>query len=546
MKVALGQINPIIGDFPHNTSLMEKAAAEAERMGCHLVVFPELSLVGYPPKDLVEKPSFVRDNMEALQALARGMTGIHALCGYVEKSGEGPEERLYNAVAFLGRGRVLATGRKRLLPTYDVFDEDRYFEPAGESLVCELQGLKLGVTLCEDIWKVGDMEGVPRYEVNPVEDLVRRGSDVLINVSASPFTLDKPRIRAQILQRISSAYNLPIAYCNQTGGNDELLFDGSSMVVDGKGRLVSLAREFEPDLLVWDTDERLPEIHWEQGVPEASVLKGLVMGTRDYVVKCGFKKALVGLSGGIDSALVAVIASRALGPENVMGVSMPSEYTSLMSRELARGLAENLGILFEEIPISGVFHAFKDSLSPLFEGFREDTTEENIQARVRGTLLMALSNKFNALLLATGNKSEMATGYCTLYGDMAGGLAVIADVPKTMCYRVARYINKDREVIPEGVITRPPSAELKPNQVDQDSLPPYELLDRILEAAVEKNQSPDDLLAAGYDEDTVRDIFRRLNVNEYKRRQAPPGLKVTTKAFGYGRRYPIARGGRDY
>jgi NAD+ synthetase len=546
MKIAISQINPIIGHLRHNTALMHRALEEARSKGCSLVVFPELSMTGYPPKDLLEKPAFVRDNLEALDRFAREVQGLHALCGFVDENREDRGNRLYNAAALLGQGRILARGGKRLLPTYDVFDETRYFEPVHESLRFQLEDRFIGVTLCEDIWNVGDLPGVPRYDVDPVADLAGQGIDLLINISASPYTLGKAAVRSGILERLARTYGFPIVYCNQVGGNDDLLFDGASMIVDHGGRLVRAAPEFESALLVWDTEEEYEAVPNPWLDQEASLLKGLTLGTRDYAAKCGFKRLLVGLSGGIDSSLVAVIASRALGPENVMGISMPSEYTSRMSREDARELASNLGIRFEEIPIQEVYQAFSEALAPLLRGTEPDETEENLQARIRGNLLMAVSNKLGSLLLTTGNKSEMAMGYCTLYGDMSGGLAVISDVPKTLCYRLARWINRQGNVIPERVLTRPPSAELRPDQTDQDSLPPYDVLDRILEGAVERNLSPEDLAAEELDPDVVVDVFRRLNFNEYKRRQAPPGLKVTSKAFGYGRRYPIARGGKDY
>ncbi len=545
MKIALSQANPIIGHFEHNMGLMRRSLEEAGARGCDLVVFPELSIMGYPPRDLLERPAFVDESLRALERFARDVHGIHAVCGFVEPAEKGKDGRLYNRAALLGSGRILARGGKRLLPTYDVFDETRYFDPVEKSLRFELQGLVFGVTVCEDIWNVGDIAGVPRYDVYPVEDLVDRGMDILINISASPYTMHKPALRMEILKYLSSRHRVPIVYCNQVGGNDDLIFDGSSMVVDRKGRLVHSAPEFEEALLVWDTNGKGMEISNPWLEREESILKGLVMGTRDYALKCGFKRLLVGLSGGLDSSLVAVIAAKALGPENVTGISMPSQYTSAMSREDARLLAANLGIHFEEIPIQGLFEDFKKSLAPLFMGLEEDVTEENIQARVRGTLLMAVSNKLDALLLSTGNKSETAMGYCTLYGDMNGGLAVISDVPKTLCYRLAMLINCMGRVIPERAITRPPSAELRHNQTDQDILPPYDVLDQILELVVEKGLSREQTVMKGFDPAVVADVFRRLNMNEYKRRQAPPGLKVTTKAFGYGRRYPIARGGMD-
>jgi NAD+ synthetase len=546
MKLAICQINPIIGDFEYNISLIKEASDQARKNGCSLAIFPEMILSGYPPKDLLEKPAFITENLNQLNRLASQIKGIHILCGYVDKNPKKTGKPLINSAALINEGRILKKGGKRLLPTYDVFDETRYFEPAEESLVFALEKTRFGVTVCEDIWNFGDFEGAPLYELDPVSELSSQGIDILINLSASPYTLRKGHLRLNMLKKISSTYGMPTIYCNQVGGNDDLLFDGFSMVVNHKGKLILLGKEFEPDLLIWDAKKVYKEITDSWPTEEDSVLKGLIMGTRDYASKCGFKKVLVGLSGGIDSSLVVVIAQRAMGAENVMGVSMPSPYTSKMSKEDARKLADKLGIHFEEIPIREVYQSYKKALGDVFKGLKEDETEENIQARIRANFLMALSNKFNYLLLTTGNKSEMAMGYCTLYGDMSGGLAVISDIPKTMCYRLAKHINQDGEIIPKRVIERPPSAELKPDQTDQDTLPPYEVLDEILEAAVEKNLPLDDIVALGHDPQVVRDVMRRLLLNEYKRRQAPPGLKITTKAFGYGRRYPIARGKQPF
>jgi len=546
MKVALCQINPIIGDFEHNTSLILEAAGKAAEKGCGLAVFPELSLTGYPPKDLLERPAFISENLAQLETLGRKIGDIHLVCGYVDRNPRKQGKPLINGVALLGEGRVLTKGGKRCLPTYDVFDETRYFEPAGKSLLFELQGKRIGVTVCEDIWTVGDFEGMPRYPFDPVSEIHARGIDILVNVSASPYTIGKKGVRRHILEQLSRQYDLPFLYCNQVGGNDDVLFDGASMVCDRTGNLVLLGKEFEPDFMIWDSERIYPAVA-ESGPPEEeSVLKALAMGTRDYLNKCGFDKALIGLSGGVDSSLVAVIAVKALGAENVTGVSLPSPYTSTMSREDASALARTLGISFHEIPITDIFQSFEKSLAPAFKGLEPDETEENIQARIRGTLLMAFSNKFGSILLGTGNKSETAVGYCTIYGDMNGGLAVISDVPKTMVYRLAGYINREKEIIPSRVLSRPPSAELKPNQTDQDSLPPYEILDQILDLAVVRNLGFEDIVAMGFDPHTVGDVLRRIVTNEHKRRQAPPGLKVTTKAFGYGRRYPIARGKKPY
>jgi len=548
MKISICQINPIIGDFSHNTTLVMDAVEKSRESGCSLVVFPELSLMGYPPKDLLEKPAFISENIKYLKDLSSAIKGIHVLCGYVDRDPDEKGKTLVNAVAVLGKRKILGTGGKILLPSYDVFDETRYFEPARESLLFELEGKRIGITICEDIWNMGDIEEIPipGYSRDPLSELGDRGMDMLINISASPYTINKSRLRMTVLNNISRTYKIPVIYCNQVGGNDDLLFDGSSMVLDHNGRLILLAKEFEPDMVIWDTTKDYKEITYPVSVEEESILRGLAMGTGDYASKCGFDSVLVGLSGGIDSSLVAVIAQRALGPENVTGVSMPSSYTSEISRHCAGSLAKNLNIRFKEIPIDDIFESYKSALSPSFKGLKEDVTEENIQARIRGNLLMALSNRFNSLLLTTGNKSETATGYCTLYGDMSGGLAVISDIPKTLCYRLARYINREREIIPEETISRAPSAELRPGQTDQDTLPPYEVLDSIVEAVVEKNLSFDEIVGQGHDPDVVEDILRRIASSEYKRRQAPPGLKITSKAFGYGRRYPIARGGKPY
>ncbi len=541
MKIAMCQINPKIGDFTGNLQLILRAARGAEQRGCDLAVFPEMCTMGYPPRDLLEHDSFVKANLSTLEQLAREGVNIPFLCGYVDRNPSSVGKPLINSVALIEKGKIVSKGGKRLLPSYDVFDETRYFEPAQRSLVFNLGGEKIGVTICEDIWNLEHVPGVPTYNLDPVSELVEQNRiTMLINISASPFTINKGQLRLKILKAIAKRFHIPAIYCNQVGGNDELLFDGSSMVVDANGRLAALGAQFEEDILIWDSQENYDELEDPWLEEEAAVLKALVMGTRDYTRKCGFNKVLVGLSGGIDSSLVACIAAQALGPENVMGVSMPSRYTSEMSKEDSKKLALNLGIRYEVVPIEEIFTIYKKTLSDLFKGLPEDETEENIQARIRGNILMALSNKFNYLVLATGNKSEFAMGYCTLYGDLTGGLAVISDVPKTMCYRLARHINRDKEIIPERVLTRPPSAELRPNQTDQDSLPPYPVLDDILEAAVEERLSMEEIVARGHDPDLVREVLRRLALNEYKRRQAPPGLKVTSKAFGFGRRYPIA------
>jgi NAD+ synthetase len=511
---------------------------QARRGGCDLVVFPELTLCGYPPQDLLERPSFLESHDRALTALIKEIDGITCIVGVPERR-QGPGKPLYNSAYVVEHDRILFRARKQLLPTYDVFDETRYFEPGTTSTVFPYQGLQCGLTICEDIWW-----NSASYPTDPLKDLAVGPivPDCLINISASPYYYGKLEERQQVFARLCRQNNLPLLYVNQVGGQDGLIFDGHSMAMTPQGALSRLGAGFAEDMLVVDSD------HWDQGGEGrltdtlADVEKALVLGVRDYLHKTGFRKAVLGLSGGIDSAITAVIACRALGPENVLCVAMPSPYTSQHSVDDARDLARNLGCDFELIPISRTMDAYRESLAPLFAGLAEDATEQNIQARIRGNLLMALSNKGGRLLLTTGNKSEMAVGYCTLYGDMSGGLAVIADVPKMMIYQLARLFNQDREIIPERIITRPPTAELKPNQCDQDDLPPYDVLDTVLRAYLEEQQGIEAIAAQGIDIQLVRDIVRRIKLNEYKRKQAPLGIKVTTKAFGPGRRYPVVQG----
>lgn len=538
MKVALVQTNPVIGAFERNLRQVLHWLAKARQAECDLVVFPELTLCGYPPQDLLERTSFLDGHDRALADLTKQLDGISCIVGVPERR-QGPGKPLYNAALVLEQGRVAFRARKQLLPTYDVFDETRYFEPGTTSTVFPLQGLQCGLTICEDIWWNSES-----YATNPLQGFVV-GSvvpDCLINISASPYYHGKLAERQQIFSRLCRDNNLPLLYVNQVGGQDGLVFDGHSMVITPQGELHRVAAGFGEDMLVVDSEQ------WRQGGAQAledsvaDVEAALVLGVRDYLHKSGFSKAVLGLSGGIDSAVTAVIACKALGPENVLCVAMPSPYTAQYSVDDARRLAENLGCGFELIPIAQTMEAYRQSLAPFFDGLAEDATEQNIQARIRGNLLMALSNKGNRLLLTTGNKSEMAVGYCTLYGDMSGGLAVIADVPKVMVYQLARLMNRAGEVIPERIITRPPSAELKPDQCDQDDLPPYEVLDVVLQAYLEDHKSIEDIAAGGIDIQLVRDIVRRIKFNEYKRKQAPLGIKVTTKAFGPGRRYPLVQG----
>jgi NAD+ synthetase len=573
VKIALIQINPLIGDFAYNASRIEYWAGLARDKGCDLAIFPELALCGYPPQDLLERPSFITDQASAFAGLVARISGIGVLCGHVERHTDGTGKPLHNSATLFEDGRVLFTARKRLLPNYDVFDETRYFEPGGYSESFHFKGLSLGITVCEDIWN--DKGSFPQqlYAVDPVSELVAKlqsagkNIDLLINISASPFHIDKEAIKQEIFSRVCVNNSMPLIYVNQVGGQDSLLFDGWSMAMDKNGKIVARAARFEEDLITVDTDTWLGEIHGqlkaeipatdskdvsqEKGNEVESVYQALVMGVRDYAEKCGFAKGVMGLSGGIDSAVTCAIASEALGPENILGVAMPSPYSSVESIEDAEQLANNLGCSYELIPISAVFSAFRESLQPGFlkttdvQGRRPDVTEQNMQARLRGNLLMALSNKYGSLLLSTGNKSEMAVGYCTLYGDMSGGLAVIGDVPKMLVYQLAEYINRQREVIPTRTIAKPPSAELAPDQLDQDDLPPYEVLDPILKAYLEENKGINEIVASGFERKIVEDIINRIKINEYKRKQAPLGLKVTSKAFGYGRRYPTAQNYRE-
>ncbi|MBN1421785.1 MAG: NAD+ synthase, partial [Planctomycetes bacterium] len=541
---ALAQINPTVGDIDGNAERILRACAGARDRGADLVVLPELALIGYPPRDLVERPSFVRRNRDALASLARRIDRPAAIVGFVDENPGNVGKPLRNAAALLAGGRVVAVRAKALLPTYDVFDEARYFEPGEIEGPIPFEGLPLGLTICEDLWNDEDLWKRPPYHRDRLTELARAGIAVILNISASPFHAGKEDFRRRLCASAVHKHGIPLVFVNQVGGNDELIFDGGSFVLDGDGRLVAQLAAFEEDLAVVDLEDlgARPEIAPVEDEC-ASIEGALILGVRDYARKCGFRRAVLGLSGGIDSSLVAVIAARALGPENVIGVSMPSRYSSAGSRTDAEALARNLGIRYETIPIEEVFAAYLRTLAPVFEGLPQDVTEENLQARIRGAFLMALSNKFGALLLTTGNKSEIAVGYATLYGDMCGGLAVISDLPKTLVYRVSRHINREREIIPAASIEKAPSAELRPDQKDEDSLPPYDVLDPILKAFIEDRKGVEEIVEMGYDRDLVADVLRRVDRNEYKRRQAAPGLKVTTRAFGVGWRMPIARGG---
>jgi NAD+ synthase (glutamine-hydrolysing) len=541
MKIALAQFNPTVGDFEGNSARILDLANQARLGGADLAVFSELCLCGYPPQDLIERPAFAERNQKALAQLARAIP-IPSLVGYVGKAQDDTGKPVANTAAVIAAGKIVFEQRKMLLPTYDVFDETRYFQPARSQDVFRLNPEVLGVTICEDCWNDKNFWAQRLYARDPVAELVGKGSSLLLNISASPYVLDKRSLRHDMLRAIAIEHHLPVVYVNQVGGNDSLVFDGSSVAFMPDGRVAALARSFEEDLVFFDSVTGTGDVRPQPLDELAAAYQALVIGTRDYVRKCGFRKVVIGLSGGVDSALVATIAVDALGPENVLGVGMPSQYSSEGSLRDARCLASNLGIQFTVIPIQGTFDCYLRSLAPAFAGRGEDVTEENIQARIRGNLLMALSNKFGYLVLSTGNKSELAVGYCTLYGDMAGGLAIISDVPKSMVYELSSFANRSRMRIPQATLDKPPSAELRPNQKDSDTLPPYDVLDRILKAYVEDLRSPEEI-AAHYEFplDLVRSVARRVDQNEYKRKQSPPGLKVTSKAFSVGRRFPLAQ-----
>ncbi len=570
MKIALGQINPTVGDFSGNAAKIMQFAQQARRAGAGLVLFPELSVCGYPPRDLVERPSFVERNHTTAERIAAETKGIAVICGLVTPADAGSGKTVMNSAALLRDGQIEFIQSKMLLPTYDVFDEMRNFAPARSQQLFDFCGKRMALTICEDAWNDKHFWNRQLYTVDPVEELVRAGGNFVLNISASPFWLGKREFRRDMLAAIAKNRNVPVAMVNQVGGNDSLVFDGSSLVIAPDGRVIAQGKSFKEDLIFFDSSNLTGDTHEQIAGEEASAYEALALGTRDYVHKCGFRQAIIGLSGGIDSALTASIAVDALGAENVIGVGMPGPYSSPGSISDARQLAANLGIRFELLSINEIYQAACQTLAPVFAGLPPDTTEENIQSRARGLLLMSMSNKLGALVLSTGNKSELAVGYCTLYGDMVGGLAVISDVPKTLVYRLATYVNSrvansrmvnshvensrvetglapsqaGKIVIPQATIDKPPSAELRPDQKDSDSLPPYDVLDTILEDYVEESHSAEQIAQAhNFDLNLVKRVIKMVARSEYKRQQAAPGIKITPKAFGYGRRFPIAAKG---
>ena len=540
MRIYIGQINPTVGALTSNAELIRKTYQEGVAAGAEIVMVPELAVTGYPPRDLLDRDVFVNASLETRDALA-AMTGDVALVfGCITKNERWCGKPLHNAAIVAQRGKIVHEQQKCLLPTYDVFDELRYFEPGRGGHVFNLNGHRVGVSICEDFWFDDEIFDTKLYCENPVDDLARQGAEIILNISASPFNAGKRRSRYDIFSRIAARYDVPLVYVNQVGGNDELLFDGSSIVIDAQGRTIFCAPAFEEHGSIVEVE----------GSPCDSVMAleedeeiglALTLGLRDYIRKCGFSDVVIGLSGGIDSAVTAAIAVEALGKAHVTGIAMPSQFSSQGSIDDARALAENLGIAFHVVPIADLYNPYEHAFNQLFHSEKFDTTNENVQARIRGNILMAWSNRTGAMVLSTGNKSELAVGYCTLYGDMCGGLALLGDVYKTMVYRVARWLNREREVIPESSITKPPSAELRPNQTDQDTLPPYEVLDEILKLYVEEWKEVDQIAAAGFDRELVARILKMVDTNEFKRRQAAPTIRVSNKAFGSGRQMPIAQ-----
>ena len=552
MKIGLLQLNSTIGDFAVNRQKLLAGYDQACALGAEFVLAPELFLCGYPPRDLLQRPDFIAANLAALAETAQGTGAIPLCVGYVDRNPDKPGRGLKNSAAVLQNGKIIWRTHKSLLPTYDVFDEDRYFEPAKSVAPFEFNGRKLGITICEDIWNDQDFWPDRLYRRDPVKELIAQGAEIILNISASPWHDGKERTRLEMLQRVARDEKIPLAQVNLVGANDELIFDGHSVVLDACGEPLAFGKGFEEEIFVANMEiggasvpasRLVRSLAPPAGFParEAQIFSALSLGIRDYVHKCGFKSVILGLSGGIDSALVAVLAADALGAENVLGVAMPARYSSAGSLNDAEALAKNLGLRYEVVPVEPAFLAVEKQLEKVFAGTEPNEAEENMQSRLRGVTLMALSNKFGALVLTTGNKSEMAVGYCTLYGDMNGALAPLADVFKTDIYKIARWVNREREIIPAASITKPPSAELRPDQTDQDSLPPYETLDAILESYVVKNLGKEEIIRTGFAAAVVNDVVNKINFSEYKRRQAAPGLKISPRAFGMGRRIPIAQ-----
>ncbi|HEX9986717.1 MAG TPA: NAD+ synthase [Thermoanaerobaculia bacterium] len=540
MKIFIGQINPTVGALASNAELIHRAYDAGVRAGADVVMVPELAVTGYPPRDLLDRSVFVDAALAIRDELAASTRETALIFGCIARSTRWCGKPLHNVAVVAQHGRIIAEQQKSLLPTYDVFDELRYFEPGSGARIIELSGHKVGVTICEDWWYDDEILDTKMYCRNPVDELARQGAEVILNISASPFNAGKRESRYGLFKQIAERYRVPLVYVNQIGANDELLFDGSSIVINGRGETVFCAPAFEEYSGLVQLDG-LPCESGESLDDAEEIGRALILGLRDYITKCGFKDVVIGLSGGIDSAVTAAIAVEALGAENVTGIAMPSQFSSQHSVDDARALAQNLGIAFHIIPIADIYEPYGTAIETLFNEQKFDTTNENVQARIRGNILMAWSNRRGAMVLSTGNKSEMAVGYCTLYGDMAGGLALLGDVYKTMVYRVARWLNRDRTVIPESSITKPPSAELRPNQTDQDSLPPYDVLDGILKLYIEEWQEVDQITAAGFDKDLVARILKLVDTNEFKRRQAAPTIRVSSKAFGSGRQMPIAQ-----
>ncbi len=543
MKIAIAQLNPTVGDLDGNLKRLETAIAGISSGAADLLVTPELCLVGYPPRDLLALDWFIKrieETNERVRQLSVSRPDLPLLVGTITRNTNEFGRGLYNSALLLENGQVVAQVNKQLLPTYDVFDEDRYFDEGNEGHIVEFHGHKLGISICEDAWNDPEFEKTHRYDINPIETLAREGAEIQFNLSASPWHWGKEHERYRRIAFHAQKWSTPFVFIGQTGANDDLVFDGISFAVDSEGKIIGSLAAFEEDVKIVDVAAKGTSTVIND-VPEIEMLRrALVLGVRDYFRKCGFKTAVLGLSGGIDSALTACIAADALGPENVRGVTMPSRVSSAGSVQDSLDLAKNLGIVCDQVPIADIFEQFNTALTPSFAGKERDVTEENLQARIRGTLLMAYSNKFGSLLLTTGNKSELAVGYCTLYGDMNGGLAVISDLPKTTVYELSRWYNRETEVIPNIIIEKPPSAELAEGQVDQDSLPPYDVLDDILHRYLEAGEDSQQIIAAGHEPDTVAWVIRTVNLNEYKRQQAAPNLRVTSKAFGTGRRMPIA------